>query len=564
MKHLPKILLSSVLLSLLASCTFNSSSSASIDDSSSNEVTSSLPGDSSTTSGPSSGSETSSDTSSGGSGEESSDTSTEEPSTGMGYHKGDAINTVGEYSELGIFLTDGACPSVGSPKMLVLPIVFSDIATSYAWTDSEISMLNEAYTSDNLEEEAFYSLEKYYSTSSYGKLTIDVIVHDPITLGISQSTFERSTGGFYTLFNDIIEQMADNGENLGDYDSDGDGYVDGIHLIYKTSRSTDSETWWHYTTYLSDSEISSYLDVPSSMTADPRVYFFSRFDGLDSGYYGEGVPDTHTIIHETGHMLGLDDYYDYSGSEAPAGMADMMDFNVGDHNPYSKMLLGWADPYVVDGTSSSFEITLKPFESSGDFILLRNTEDAWNGTPYDEYLVLSYYTPTGINSVDSDGYEEWSGYGHGGTYANSGIQVFHIDSRTIVAETTSYGGVSRGHYYNPETDEVSDIYQYGASNTSYYSTQLSSSGRASSNSSYRLIEAMTSDGVDNFANINRAVNYFGISSNLFTVGSTYTNSKMSSYFVNGTSFNDGTTLDYSFEVTSMNDEGITISFSSTD
>ena len=87
---------------------------------------------------------------------------------------------------------------------------------------------------------------------------------------------------------------------------------------------------------------------------------------FDAGYYdeegnhsnwtteqlasGNAKPDAHTFIHETGHMIGLDDYYSYDrgkGDYGGLGGLDMMDFNIGDHNGYSKWMLGWLHPQMV-------------------------------------------------------------------------------------------------------------------------------------------------------------------------------------------------------------------------
>ena len=95
------------------------------------------------------------------------------------------------------------------------------------------------------------------------------------------------------------------------------------------------------------------------------MYSFASVDFI----FGDGdlnYPDARTYIHETGHMLGLIDYYS-DNSSAPAGMVDMMDFNIGDHNAYSKFSLGWVNPRIA---TKSGEYTLKPFQENGDCIIV--------------------------------------------------------------------------------------------------------------------------------------------------------------------------------------------------
>ena len=60
--------------------------------------------------------------------------------------------------------------------------------------------------------------------------------------------------------------------------------------------------------------------------------------------------DPLVTIHETGHALGLPDYYDYepgNGPDGGVGGLDMMDINWGDHNVFSKWLLDWLTPQVM-------------------------------------------------------------------------------------------------------------------------------------------------------------------------------------------------------------------------
>ena len=110
--------------------------------------------------------------------------------------------------------------------------------------------------------------------------------------------------------------------------------------------------------------------------------------------------DAHTYIHETGHLLGLEDYYDSSSPDlysriAPLGRMDMMDCSLGDMNCFSKMLLGWERPFIP---TEDCEITLHQSSGNNECILL---SPSWNSTLFDQYLLLEFYAPTGLNRVDA-------------------------------------------------------------------------------------------------------------------------------------------------------------------
>ena len=69
-------------------------------------------------------------------------------------------------------------------------------------------------------------------------------------------------------------------------------------------------------------------------------------------------------------MLSMDDYYDYNqgeGSDRGLGGAAMMDNAYGDHDSYTKTIMGWVTPTIIIETKT---ITIKDFESSGDVILV--------------------------------------------------------------------------------------------------------------------------------------------------------------------------------------------------
>ena len=140
-----------------------------------------------------------------------------------------------------------------------------------------------------------------------------------------------------------------------------------------------------------------------------------------------GYPDAHTFIHETGHLFGLVDYYPADESDIansvpePAGRIDMMDCSVGDHTALSKMWLNWARPYWVTGATDSTEITIGSLVDTGDLILIN---DLWNGTVFDEYYLVEFYSPTGLNYFDTN-----TGNNLAKLPSLPGVKIYHVDAR---------------------------------------------------------------------------------------------------------------------------------------
>ena len=65
-----------------------------------------------------------------------------------------------------------------------------------------------------------------------------------------------------------------------------------------------------------------------------------------TNFHKERKVDSSIYIHETGHLLGLSDYYNTEKKKQgyyyqPTGFFDLMDSNQGDHTALSKYLLNW-------------------------------------------------------------------------------------------------------------------------------------------------------------------------------------------------------------------------------
>jgi hypothetical protein len=119
------------------------------------------------------------------------------------------------------------------------------------------------------------------------------------------------------------------------------------------------------------------------------------------------------LIHETGHVLGLPDYYDLDPKAGPnggLGLFDMMDSGAFDHNCFSKFLLGWTKPKVADAG----DFKLRPAGEAADCVLVAPAN--WNKDPFSEFFLVENRRKTG-NDTDT----HFPG--------NGGLVVWHVDAR---------------------------------------------------------------------------------------------------------------------------------------
>lgn len=366
-------------------------------------------------------------------------------------------------------------PSIGSPEVLVIPIAFLDCPAP----SNMVSNLEKVFFGTS-EETGWESLSSYYQKSSYGKLNIQGTVLEPFDTGKTvayynalQEEYNKALDAYFNYETDVYPdnvefsiikaalEYYDSKIDYSKYDSDQDGYIDSIYFVYTTAydATDDTSLWWAFTTeYYTESNV--YYD---NVEADFYTFFsyqfiFDELQGKTVQYNAE------TIIHETGHLLGLTDYYDYDNTIGPSGGiggGDMMDYNVGDHNAYSKLLLGWVTPLVVSGKTTTVE--LESFAESGDCVCIFNQ---WNGTFFDEYYLIDFYTPTGLNTF---------GKGSSGLFSISGIRIYHVDATLnhpedcfSVFDVTKYNNTDSSHRLISlvEADGRSDIDNNGYSENS--------------------------------------------------------------------------------------------------
>lgn len=515
----------------LTSCTFydNTSSSNSITSSQDSNTSFQITSDSSldTTSNTTSEDNTTNNTT------QSSTTTTDSSTTSnieqLGYYKAETLryNVKDAQDSMGYYSLN----TTGRQKLLVVPV---QLRGATQWTSNMLSRLETAFFGTPDETNYWESVSSYYSKSSYEKLTLEGEVIDPIQLNYSVSQLSS-----YNRFSDIIsdyivpafDQQVDN-QIKQEYDQDKDSYIDATIFVY--SNPYDGDAYWAWVWYLQDQNAS---------ISNPSVgnYMWASYEFMNDS--GTNRIDAHTYIHETGHLLGSDDFYSNEDYD-PVGDLEMQSYNVGDMGAFSKFQFGWSTPYVIDGSRDVVELTIGTSSLYSDEILIN---DNWNGSSLDEYLLIEYYTPTQNNQLDSE-----NSYNGSRMYTKSGLRIYHVDARMAKLRKT-YSGYSFVSY----SDEINDdgyVYFPAASNLGRDWTYFDD---PSLFGSYKLVSLMQSDvvrgvsGARHFKNNGTASN-----STLFDINETFTANDTS--FANGTNFNDGSLIGYSVTLISKNDTYATV------
>lgn len=355
-------------------------------------------------------------------------------------------------------------------KVMVIPVEFSDYTfdSVYGVDNGEERIkedLDIAFNGTNEETNYWESVSSYFEKSSYGKEYLDFDIMDVYKSEVSSTDISKNQNlGLMQIANLILNALnytETNAQNitLSDYDIDKDGKYDSIWFVYSCPnysnmpRLDQNENFWAFVT-----------SVEETKEGTPENPALNQFGWASYDFmYGQGMDkiDTHTYIHETGHLFGLNDYYNYTNENSPLGAYDMQDNNVGDHNAWTKAALGWVNPIIYDSSKNKIaKVHLDPNDQAGSAFFITNN---YENSVFDEYLVLELYSPKGLNELDAE-----TAYSAIGRMPNSyGVKMYHVDSRLITG-TTTYGQ----NYYDLsllKNGKPNIQLEIGASNTNDYS-----------------------------------------------------------------------------------------------
>ncbi len=285
-------------------------------------------------------------------------------------------------------------PTVGQVKVFALLIEFKD--TLHVNSKDTI---NDALFGTPAAGSPYESLTAYYKRASYNQLTIGGTTLGWYKVNKNRADIAQTTAGREAIIKEALQHFDSQGHNFKQYDNNGDGVVDYFMVFWTGADNGWANFWWGYKTSFSDSSF--------------------KLDGVSFGNYSwqwESKPvgsafTPRVVIHETGHALGLPDYYDYDGDQGPdggLGGADMMDANRYDHNTFSKWALNWITPTVIGCGKKT--VTLKDSGTTKDGIVI--WPDIHSQDVFGEFFVVQNRQKTS-NDVDIPA---------------GGLMVWHVDA----------------------------------------------------------------------------------------------------------------------------------------
>lgn len=305
---------------------------------------------------------------------------------------------------------------VGERRILIILMQFSDVKFRKSQEDFD-RLFNEA---NYHEDGAYGSVYDYYNKVSYGQLQLRCDVLGPYTASRNMAYYggnsSRTSGDMNpkALFDEAIRNAILE-VKLADYDSDGDGYVDNVHIIFagygEEAGASANAIWSHEMTFWAESIGGMMIDRYS---CSPEL----------RGNKGNGITRIGPPCHEIGHALGAMDFYDvdYQAGGYYEGTGDWDVMASGswnddgarpaDFNPYVKAYnYGWVDVQTLEAD------TLNIISPS----TLRNNIYRIDTPVSEDYYLLDNRQSEGVNSAEP----------------GKGLLIFHVGPQITQKEMTN-------------------------------------------------------------------------------------------------------------------------------
>lgn len=302
-------------------------------------------------------------------------------------------------------------PTIGSPKVLVILVEYSDVKFS---SQSAPNTIKAQITSRNYKDRGFTgSALDYYANASMEQFTPQFDVMGPVSLPNPQAYYggnNPTTGEDSHPREMVIDacNMIASQVDMSQYDNNHDGYVDNVYIIYAgrgEASGGGANTIWPHS-----------WAIPESMTPDyngTKLFSYACGNELTVQSGNLTLDAIGTFCHEFGHVLGLPDLYStgYHCNNHPGSWALMASGSYTNNSrtpptlsSWERGALGWLTPTLL-ATTGDYELKASLINTNSAFLI--PTQHA------NEYFMLENRQPY---------MDDWDNY-----VASWGMLVWHID-----------------------------------------------------------------------------------------------------------------------------------------
>ncbi len=372
-----------------------------------------------------------------------------------------------------------------APKGIVVLVNFKNKSLQSGHTQA---VFDELCNSTNCSvNDGYPSAAQYFADQSFGAYRPQFDVYGPVTLSKNYAYYgenegEDEDGDGYGDGDDkyatdaVIEAciLADQqfSINWKDYDSDNDGYVDFVYVIYAGYGEADgggANTIWPHNYEIQELAGTSWSEYSKEQTKLDGVYLNNYAMSNELDYGSNAMCGIGTLCHEFGHVIGLPDFYDtkygtnYTKALTPNDW-DVMDggaYNEDGHcppyySPWERYFFGWHTPINLGNNGAKLELKANGTEgyqayqinSSGNLIsattsgecyyIENRQQQGWDkGLPYHGMLIWkvnfnasAWQNNTPNNTANNPRMTIVSAYGTKiGTHINEDSDAYEYDGK---------------------------------------------------------------------------------------------------------------------------------------
>lgn len=362
-----------------------------------------------------------------------------------------------------------------------VPVILAEFSDLGFQKQNDAIAFDSLFNSDNYTYNgATGSVRQYFADQSYGKYLPRFDIIGKVKLSKSVTYYGQNKGnidGQDIHAGEMIAEACLIADTIYDidfsqYDSDGDGRVDAVYVVYAGYGEADGGAeytiWPHNWTISAAGGTTPTIDGKkvSVYVCSGEIYleYWDRNIDLREGI---GI-----ICHEFSHVLGLPDAYTTNGaSHKTLGDWDIMDmgaYNNDSRTPpayssYERFFMGWTTPAILNEANT---IDMQNINSEGEcYLISADGKHNLNGvspSPTEFYLLENRQRQGWDKYIPGDGmmitkiiYNStlWSSNKVNNTRSSMGIDLIEADS-----SAPAYIGEENGHY-----GKATDLFPAGSS-----------------------------------------------------------------------------------------------------